>query len=202
MTNDKKQLIHVDLQEIIGFIEHAEMVPEYGELLFTSSSAVVVLDLAGNFLQTHWFESSVSGIAGPEPRVIAQQRTPRGWQFLHQEEESLKNCTLHPDSASNIALESADVEAQSAAWSPCGGFVAVGSPESTLSIWDTQSGELLLRKAVVVENAQEVDEPSRHVIAGWSASGKEITTIVRASWMWSTFVWDVETGDFIVAIDP
>ena len=200
MVDDHKQLICVELQDTIGFIEHVEMAPEHGELLFIGTRAAMVLDLAGNFLETHRYESAPA-VAGPEPVAVAWQRTPAGWQFLHLEEGKLKNCALQPGNISDIPLEYADIEAHSAAWSPCGRFVAVGSPDTILSVWDTQCGELQWRSAVVLENVQDINKPRRHEVAGWSASGKEITSIVQGGLMWSTFIWDMETHDFVVAID-
>ena len=82
-----------------------------------------------------------------DTKVIAQQRTPLGWQFICCKDTFLTNCILSKDNIINITLKAPIEKARTAAWSPCGQYVAIGSEGTTISVWDTRTGIRTMHKS-------------------------------------------------------
>ncbi|GMR01579.1 MAG: hypothetical protein BMS9Abin19_0978 [Gammaproteobacteria bacterium] len=133
--------------------------------------------------------------------VIAQQRTPAGWQFICRRDSGLTHCTLEKDSVSEIPLGTPREKSRTATWSPCGQFVAIGSEGTTLSVWNTQTGKQLMQKSIYWNKADDefINPPTLSVI-GWSETGDEIICLAEEIISSNVIVWNFKTQTLVTHI--
>ncbi|MBC8386375.1 MAG: WD40 repeat domain-containing protein [Gammaproteobacteria bacterium] len=181
---DKKKPTILAFSETIGTIEGICFDLEHGEIFALCFEDVFVVNLSGELIITQKLPG--------ESRVIGQQRTPNGWQYLCQESSGLTNYSLSVDQNSEVKLLESILEesAQTAAWSPCGRYVAVGSDGITFSVWNTDTGELVMQKSLNWGNEDPFIIPPTLSVIGWSKTGKEIITSTGSMISNNVLIWD------------
>ena len=188
----------VDLARAFGAEEHVAFSAAHAELLFVGSLGVAVMDLRGRFLDSCWMRQQPV-IVGPESRVVASQRTPEGWQFLYRETDGLKNCRLNAGELAKAMVRPADADTTDAAWSPCGRYLALASRDAGIEVVNAANGARVMRKDLAI---RDVCEPPRaHRLAGWSADGRKLVSVVTLLEVTLTVVRDALRGGVITVYE-
>ena len=123
--------------------------------------------------------------------IISQQRTPAGWQFLYLIDTELTACLLKNKAITAITLDTSCEKPRTAAWSPCGKYVAIGTEGTTLTVCDTQTGKQVMRKTIQWNKAERefINPPTLSVIS-WSNSGNEIICLAKEMLSSNMIAWD------------
>lgn len=183
------------LSESIGDIEEIYFDLEHREIFAICFEKIAVASLSGELISIQKLPET--------SKVIGQQRTPGGWRCLCREGSGLTNYSLSADQNSEVKLlePSMRESIKTAAWSPCGQYVAVGSEDITLSVWNTESGQLVMQKSVNWGNEDPfIIEPTLDVIS-WSKMGKEIITTAGVIMSNNVLIWDFQTKQLITVIN-
>ena len=181
----------VDLAQSFGAGEHVAFSPAHAELLFVGSLGVAVMDLGGRFLDSCWMRERPV-IVGPVSRVVASQRTQDGWQFLYREADGLKNCRLANGKLVETAVQPAVDDVTGAAWRPCGRYLALALRDAGIEVVDVSDGTRKMRACLDVRGVCE--PPHAHRLAGWSAEGDAIVSVVEMIGLTLTVVWNAFRG--------
>ena len=135
-----------------------------------------------------------------DANIIAQQRTPAGWQFICQQGTTLTNCLLKKNRITSTTLEAQQEKPKTAAWSPCGKYVAIGSEGTTLTVWETMTGNQTMQDSVSWDNRREFINPPTLSVLSWNKSGTRIICIAKEIISSSIIVWDVKTKKLLTII--
>lgn len=181
------------ISESIGGLATTHFAPEHGEILAIGQEAIALLDLSGQLITSRKLSSDTT--------IIGQQRTPTGWQYLIQKDTRFINCTLRTDNITDIEFETSHELPHTAAWSPSGQYVAVGSTGTTLSVWDTNSGKQLLQKSIQWDNDHEFINPPNLSVIGWCKIGKNIITSAEEMLFSSVVIWDFANKEIVTIIE-
>ena len=133
--------------------------------------------------------------------VIGQQRTPSGWQFLCQQDSRLTNHSLTVDKDAEVELEDPGESPRTAAWSPCGNYVAVGCVGTTLSVWNTHTGKKVMQESINWDTDEERINPPTLSVTSWSDTGKKIICTAEEIISSSTLIWDFKTNKLLTIIE-
>ncbi len=193
MTAPVTQPTCLALDDLMCGVNSIHFAKEYNEFFAIGDFEDVVVSTLSGQLITHQKLPD-------NTRVIAQQRTIHGWQFIYRVDTQLTNCTINNDNIIKTTLKDPVMTARTAAWSPCGQYVAVGSEESLLSVWNTQTGELIMQKPVNWNNDAEFINPPTLSVINWSESGEEIICIAGANLSCNVLVWDFVNKELITII--
>lgn len=184
----------LDISEKIGEIKSVHFEPKYNEFFIVSFfDAIALANTSGQLLVSHNLPENST--------VIGQQRTPAGWQFLCQLDSRLSNYYLTTDKISEVELEEPYKTPKTAAWSPCGNYVAVGSVGTTLSVWDTKTGKLVMKKSINWDNEEDFINPPTLSVTGWSDTGNEIICTAEEIISSNILVWDFKTNKLLTIIE-
>jgi hypothetical protein len=191
-SNSPPTLLHIS--EKIGEIKSVHFEAKYNEFFIVSYfDAIALVTTTGQLLTSQNLPENST--------VIGQQRTPAGWQFLCQQDSRLSNHSLSTDKGSKIELEDPGESHETAAWSPCGQYVAVGSVGTTLSVWNTQTGKQVMKKSINWDNEEEFINPPTLSVTGWSDTGNEIICTAEEIISSNILVWDFKTNKLLTIIE-
>ena len=182
------------LSDTIHFIENVHLDVEYNEFFIIGFENIAITSLSGQLITT---------INLPEgSTIVGQQRTPQGWQYLCRIDSLLINYTFSATDTDSyeVELHSTSESLNTAAWSPCGKYVAVGSIGTTLSVWDTQTGELVMQDSMSWDNEEEFINPPTLSVKGWSKTGNEIICIAEVMMTSNVIVWGFKTKNILAVI--
>ena len=186
MTSSNTLPTLLAISEMIGEIKSVHFEAKYNEFFIVSYfDAIALATTSGQLLASQNLAENST--------VIGQQRTPAGWQFLCQQNSRLINHSLSTDKGSEIELEDPCKEPKTAAWSPSGQYVAVGSVGTTLSVWDTHTGKQVMKKSINWDNEEEFINPPTLSVTGWSDTGNEIICTAEEIISSNILVWDFKT---------
>ena len=193
MTDSNTKPTILNLSERIGAIKSQHFDANSNEI-FTISlfDEIAIATISGQLLTDQKLPENST--------VIGQQRTSSGWQFLNQNDSSLSNHTVSKDNSSVVKLEEPCKSPKSAAWSPCGNYVAVGSIGTTLSVWNIKTGKLIMQNSVNWDNEDEFINPPTLTVTGWSVTGEEIITVTKEMVSSNIVVWDFKTNNVLAII--
>jgi WD40 repeat protein len=194
MTDSDTQAKILDISEKIGQIKSVHFEPKYNEFFIISHFDTFALaTTSGQMLASHNLPENST--------VIGQQRTPAGWQFLCEKDSDLSNHSLTTDKISEVELKDPCKSPRTAAWSPCGQYVAVGSVGTTLSVWDTHTGKQLMQKAINWDTEEDRINPPTLSVTGWSDTGNEIICTAEEIISSNILVWDFKTNKLLTIIE-
>ncbi|MCU7959568.1 MAG: WD40 repeat domain-containing protein [gamma proteobacterium symbiont of Bathyaustriella thionipta] len=137
-----------------------------------------------------------------ENTLLASYRHDSGWQILVEKEEALFLLQFPSKQQKRTYLEKPEMGAKTAAWSPCGQFIAVGnSKKAQLSVWHTDTGKLRWKCQLVLNIKGELIDPVTLSITGWSNDGSNIITCLEYILIPSIIIWEAESGKRKLMID-
>lgn len=192
MTDPQPTLL--EISERIGAIQSLHINTKYNEIFIISFfDEVAVASISGKLITTQKLHENSN--------VIGQQRMHEGWQFLRQQDSRLSNHTLNTDNADEVELEEPYKTPKTAAWSPCGNYVAVGSVGTTLSVWDTKTGKLVMKKSINWDNEEEFINPPTLSVISWSDTGNEIICTAKEIISSNILVWNFKTNKLLTIIE-
>lgn len=180
------------LSDTIHFIENVHLDIEYNEIFIIGFENIAITSLSGQLITSKKLSEGST--------VIGQQRTPQGWQYFCRNDSHLINCISSESETSEVELESASESHNTAAWSPCGKYVAVGSIGTTLSVWHTQTGELVMQVSMSWANEEEFINPPSLSVKGWSKTGNEIICIAEVMMTSNVIVWNLKSQKILTII--
>ena len=193
MVNSDTQPILLTISENISLITASHYDPKHDEIFVIGFKKIAITNLSGQLITTRKIPENST--------VIGQQRTPAGWQYLCQEGSHLINHTQSASKDTQIEFESPRESPRTAAWSPCGEYVAVGSVGTTLSVWNTKTGKLVMKNSINWDNEEEFINPPTLSVKSWSETGEEIITIAEEIISSNILVWDFKTNKLLTIIE-
>lgn len=193
MTDPITQPTCLALDDVMCGVNSIHFDKKYNEFFAIGDFEDVAVSTLSGQLITH------QRLAG-DTQVIAQQRTISGWQFICKKETDLSNCTIDKNNVIKTLLIKPMKTARTAAWSPCGQYVAIGSEECLLSVWNTQTGNLVMQKPINWSDDAEFFNPPTLSVVSWSESGEEIITIAGSGISCNVLVWDFANKKLITII--
>ena len=194
MTDSNSPPTLLDISEKIGEIKSVHFEAKYNEFFIVSYfDAIALVTTTGQLLASHNLPKNST--------VIGQQRTPSGWQFLCQQDSHLSNHSLTADKGSKIELEDPSESPRTAAWSPCGQYVAVGSVGTTLSVWDTHTGKQLMQNAINWDTEEDRINPPTLSVISWSDTGNEIICTAEEIISINILIWNFKTNKLLTIIE-
>ena len=194
MTDSDTLPTLLPISEKIGEIKSVHFEQKYNEFFIISYfDSIALATTSGELIKTQNLQENST--------VVGQQRTPSGWQFLCQQDSRLSNHSLMTDSISEIELEEPCKEPKTAAWSPCGNYVAVGSVGTTLSVWNTHTGKQLMQNAINWDIEEDRINPPTLSVTGWSDTGNEIICTAEEIISSNILIWDFKTNKLLTIIE-
>ena len=192
MTVSSPQPYILPLSDSIHFIEKVHLDTKYNEIFIIGFESIAITSQSGQLINTiNLPDGSI---------VVGQQRTQHGWQYLCRIDSHLINYTFSATRTSEVKLDLAGESYKTAAWSPCGRSVAVGSIGTTLSVWDTQTGELVMQDSMSWDNEEEFINPPTLSVKGWSKTGNEIICIAEVMMTSNIIVWNLKSQKILTII--
>ena len=195
MIDPNTQPTILELSASIGVIEEIYFDIEHSEFFAMCLEKVAVLSLSGELIKV---------LQLPEfSKVIGQQRTPDDWQCLCHDDSGLINYTISADQTLEVKLIDLPLgeSAKTAAWSPCGHYVAVCSEGTTLYVWNTNTGQMVMQKSINWGNEDSFIIPPTLSVTGWSKTGNEIITTAGEMISNNVLIWDFQTKQLLTVIN-
>jgi WD40 repeat protein len=184
---------HLQISETIGDFQKVNLSPDHDELFIVGSNGIAITTTSTGTVVTHAISASST--------IVGQQRTQDGWQCIYQDNSRLINRRLFDDTYSDIVLETPVASPYTASWSPCGHYVAVGSTGTSLSVWSTRTGELVLRKSISWGDEGDLLTSPTLSVKGWLSTEQKIVTVAEYLAACSIFVWDFDTQGLTAHIE-
>jgi WD40 repeat protein len=194
MTEQSSTPYHLQISETIGEFLEVYLSPGSDELFIVGYSGIVTISLSTETLIRH--------VISPQCTVVGQQQGPDGWQCVIHENSTLVNRRLIGDTYSDTLLDTPIESPYTASWSHCGQYVAVGSTGTSLSVWDTRTGELVLRKYISWgEGEEELLTSPTLSVRGWLSAELKFVTVAEYLAASTVMVWDLETQGLTAHIE-
>ena len=192
MTEQSSNPYHLQISETIGEFLEVNLSLGSDELFIVGYGGIVTISLS---TETH-----ISHVISPQCTVVGQQQGPDGWQCVIHENSTLVNRRLIGDTYSDTLLDTPIESPYTASWSHCGQYVTVGSTGTSLSVWDTRTGELVLRKNISWGEEELLTSPTLSV-RGWLSAGLKFVTIAEYLAARAVVIWDLETQGLTAHIE-
>jgi WD40 repeat protein len=181
---------NVALPEEFGYIMEYRYLPLRGAVLCQCDSSLVLISLDGDIILSSPIEE------GEGRGIVAINEDDVGWQVLLNNQDKLTLLVFTEENEERVYFETPEPGVESACWSPCGNFIAIGhTGESSVSVCRVDNGKQVWTRSL----NWDVDDfmlgwPLSLTVSGWSADGKYIVT--SANLVTRTIViWCADSGE-------
>ena len=162
-------------------------------ILCKCDSALIFVSLSGAIINSVPVEQT--------EMIVATHKDDTGWQILLKNDDRLSLIRNTSLGAIRIHFTEPGANANSAAWSPCGRYIAVGHEHDTsVSVWCTESASQVWKRSATWDmDGQCLYRPSL-TVSGWSEDGRYIVTAAEYLISYSIIIWNAVSGEMATLI--